>query len=327
MKTYKRVSGNYFLVISIILLTLASCRQKQQPISIAEESKTVDYPVSIISNEIFTDLSDKDSLYPVSVDFLRDFRVLFDRYQGTSPTIRTDFPIKWGVLCIERLPEGKELWMLQSESREWIYLVTVAGSGSQRILDILPVAVNIAVQDNEILETEIWTTTREVDGTFIVEKNYEWVKSLKDVAREDLINNPEEFNKKKSVTDQYKINEMGRFDLIQVETVPNYKAIFFFYKNNNKPDEWDETMEILQPFCEENNIYFDEIYSNFHEGYVRDFKLNDITLIDISPYVVDIESGMVLVQNNVEPKTISFGSVERLKIEIKRYFKLMNLPS
>ena len=69
MKTYKRVSGNYFLVISIILLTLASCKQKQQPISIAEESKTVEYLVLTIPNEISTDLSDKDSLYPISVDF------------------------------------------------------------------------------------------------------------------------------------------------------------------------------------------------------------------------------------------------------------------
>lgn len=326
MKMQKKISKNYFWVISIILVFFISCKHKPQ-VATVEEATPLEYPVSTIPNRICTELSDQDTLYPISPDFLRDFRVLFDRYQGTRLTIRTDFPTKWGVRCIERLSEGKELWMLQAESREWIYLVTVAGSGSQRIVDILPVAVNIAIQDNEVLETEIWTTTREVDGTFIVEKNYEWTKSLKDVDKETILNNPEEFNKKKSGTDQYIINEMGRFDLIQVDTVPNYKAVFFFYKENNKPDSWDDTMEIVQSFCEENNIYFDEIYSNFQEAFIRDFKLNDITPINLLPYVVETESGMVMLQNHTEPKTITFGSVERLKIEIKRYFKLMNLPS
>ena len=63
--------------------------------------------------------------------------------------------------CKERLPEGRELWLLQSQSREWMYLVITSGFGTQRILDLLPVSVNVAIQKQDVLETELWNTYRQ----------------------------------------------------------------------------------------------------------------------------------------------------------------------
>ena len=173
-----------FFLIAVMTILLVSCKRQAKIEAEEETSVVVEYPVALIPEEIKTNLSDKDSLYPVLEDFLRDFMILFDRYQGAQVTVRMDFPTDWGVRCIERLPEGKELWMLQSKSREWIYLVTTSGSGTQRILDILPVAVNIAVQNQDILETELWITKREQDGSFTIEKTYEWVKSVGNATKE-----------------------------------------------------------------------------------------------------------------------------------------------
>ena len=117
---------------------------------------------------------------------------------------------------------------------------------------------------------------------------------------------------------------MGRFDFIEAETIPDFQAVFFYFHQDQKPENWDEVMEIVQSFCEERNIYFDEKYNNFQDAYIRDFKLNDIIPVDISPYTEDFSAGMVMMQNGKEPKNVNFGSEERMKIEIKRYFKLMN---
>lgn len=313
-----------FFLIAVMTILLVSCKRQAKIEAEEETSVVVEYPVALIPEEIKTNLSDKDSLYPVLEDFLRDFMILFDRYQGAQVTVRMDFPTDWGVRCIERLPEGKELWMLQSKSREWIYLVTTSGSGTQRILDILPVAVNIAVQNQDILETELWITKREQDGSFTIEKTYEWVKSVGNATKEEIATNPDDFGKKKYIADKYTLNEMGRFDFIEAETIPDFQAVFFYFHQDQKPEDWDEVMEIVQSFCEEKNIYFDEKYNNFQDAYIRDFKLNDIIPVDISPYTEDFSAGMVMMQNGKEPKNVNFGSEERMKIEIKRYFKLMN---
>ncbi len=309
-----------------LILCLFSCkRNKDVNIEVEPESEPVEYPVSIIPDNIATNVSDKQVLYPVSEDFLRDFMLLANRYEGTQVMTQTSFPTEWGVVMIERLLEGKELWMLQSESREWIYLVVTSGLGTQRILDILPVAVNLAVQDNDILETEIWTTKRDADGSFLVEKTYEWIKSVPDDAtKEEFALTPEMYKKENYVTDKYVLDDMGRFQFVEQEQIPDYKAIIFYYDKQNKPETWDEFMPMLQSFCEEKGIYFDEIYSGFDNVTIRDFKMNDITTVDITPYLGASEAGMVMLKKDENPRNVSFGSEERMKIEIRRYFKLLN---
>lgn len=310
-----------------LLLCASSCRRNQQTTTevIEQEVEIIEYPVSIIPNEITTNLSDKHVLYPVSEDFLREFLILANRYDGAQIMTQTSFPSEWGVVMIERLMEGKELWLLQSESREWIYLVVTSGLGTQRILDILPVAVNLAVQDKDILETEIWTTKRDIDGSFIVEKTYEWIKSVPDDAtQEEYAMAPEMYKKENYVIDKYSLNDMGRFKFIEQEQIPDYQAIIFYYDKENKPENWDEYIPILQSFCEEKGIYFDEIYSGFENVTIRDYKLNDIITIDITPYLGASEAGMVMLKKDENPRNVSFGSEERMKIEIRRYFKLLN---
>ena len=316
-----------FLCVGIFLISCVfSCkRNKEVNTEVEEEIEQVDYPISIIPDAISTDLSDKHVLYPVTEDFLREFTILANRYEGTQVMTQTPFPAEWGVVMIERLLEGKELWMLQSESREWIYLVVTSGLGTQRILDILPVAVNLAVQDNDILETEIWTTKRDAEGSFIVEKNYEWIKSVPDDAtKEEFALTPEMFKRSNYVTDKYVLDDMGRFQFVEQEQIPDYKAIIFYYDKQNKPETWDEFMPMLQSFCEEKGIYFDEIYSGFENVTIRDYKMNDITTVDITPYLGASEAGMVMLKKDENPRNVSFGSEERMKIEIRRYFKLLN---
>ena len=159
-----------FILALICPFILFGCKHKTQENT---EENNYDYPITIISDTLKTDVSDQTELFPLSEDFMESFLEKHDDFQGYKITAKIPFPEEWGLQCVERLPEGKELWLLQSQSREWMYLVITSGFGTQRILDLMPVALNLANEANDVLETEEWSTIRNSDGSFAVSKNYE----------------------------------------------------------------------------------------------------------------------------------------------------------
>lgn len=315
-----------FLAGILFILLPFSCKQKktEQPVTTPTTSAIPEYPVSIIPSTITTSLSDQGYLYPLDEDFTEDFLKQVKNYQGEQVKSDIEIPADWGLICVEHLPEGRELWMIQSQNREWIYLVMTSGMGTQRIFDLIPVAVNLAVQNQDILETEVWTTQREADGAFVVEKKYEWIRSIADVTKTDIAANPEAYQKETHTIDKYYINEMSRFDYEPAKNEADYDAIVFYYNEEDKPEEWDDYISMLQSYCEEKNIFYEEVYTNYNSVRIRDYKMNDITELDITPYIGISGSGMIMFKSGVEPKEINFGNHERMKVEIKRYFKLLN---
>ena len=183
--------------ILFIPLFIASCNHTKQTQSVIEQVEPVTYPVGYIAQSINTDLNDKSELFPLQDEFLENFLQVFTKYEGLKPIMATEFPNEWGVMLVERLPEGRELYQIQSLNREWIYLVITSGFGTQRILDLLPVAIDLADQKQDVLETEIWKTEREVDGIFSVTKSYEWKRSLEEVTQKEYEADKESGKKKK----------------------------------------------------------------------------------------------------------------------------------
>lgn len=307
----------FFMLFCPILLF--SCRHKQQE----TPEETIEYPVSIIADTLRADLSDKTELYPLSEEFLESFLEKAHDYQGHKIMAKVDLPQEWGIRCVERLPEGKELWLVQSQSREWLYLVITSGFGTQRILDLIPAAVNVANESNDVLETEEWNTLRMPDGSFLVNKNYEWVRSVSKATRQQVMDNPEKYHRESHVVEEYIINDMGRFELVEItDSIPNYNAVIFFYNRNEKPDAWDDCVERLQSFCEENNILYEEVYQNYNQVLIQNYDFSFSVTADITPYVGNVLCGMVLMKKDEEPKTIPFGSYEYMQMSIRRYFKI-----
>lgn len=314
-------------IVTIICLCLAvifsSCRPKSQQESEYNSNDPMTYATSIIADTILADIRDQSELYPVSDDFVEDFLERVSEYEGKHITIATKLPVEWGIACVERLPEGRELWLLRSMDREWAYLVITSGFGTQRILDMVPVAVNLALQDKDVLETEVWETYRDSDGSFIVHKNYEWIKNLDTNATQSDIS---EYQRHSYFVDRYAINDLCRFECTAVnDSVPEYSAVVFFYKENVKPEEWDNVIEMLQAFCEDRNVYYEEVKTGFADVSVHDFTLNEVTHVDMMPYIQDLPAGMVMFKKGETPKAVRFGSFERMQIEIKRYFKMLSL--
>lgn len=311
----------YIIAICLAVL-LTNCHSKgNDQISDGEES--VIYPMEVIRDTLTANVHDQKTLYPLQENVLETFLEKAGDFQGKKWTAKVDFPKEWGVECVERLPEGRELWLLQSENREWRYLITTSGFGTQRILDVLPVAINIANQQNENLETEKWQTVRLADGQFRTTKEYEWIHSVSKATKQDFIRDPEKYHRKARTVEQFFINDDGRFEMSEiVDTLPDYNAVVFFFNPHEKPEMWDETIPMLQSFCEENGILFEEVSGNYNRVTVRDFELTFAMETDITPYIDGTTNGMVMMRKNETPKTINFGSFEYMQMELRRYFKL-----
>ena len=310
------------LIASTILL--CGCHSKQK--ANVEDEELYNYPVSIIADTLMTSISDQATLQPISEDFLDRFLDKAQNYLGTKVKAIVEFPTEWGVQCVERLPEGREIWLMQSQSREWMYIVITSGYGTQRILDLMPISVNLAQQSKEILETEKWIAYRQADGnTFTINKEYEWTKSLSSATKKDFLEDPEKYHRKYNITEQFVINADGRFEMVPiVDSLPGYDAVIFFYNRNDKPEMWDEYVPRLQAFCEENNILYEEVYQNFQKVTVHDFEMTSKFDFDITPYLEGVSCGMVMMKKGEQPKAINFGSFDYMQMSVRRYFKISN---
>jgi hypothetical protein len=311
------------LFIFIMLLFFVSCNSPRQSQPVVETQTSVEYPVGYIAQSLSTDLYDTTELYALKEEFLDNFMRMHAQYSGTQVIMSFEFPEKWGIALVERLPEGRELYQIQSQNREWIYLVITSGYGTQRILDLLPVAVNLANQTENMLETEIWTTERELDGTFTVTKKYEWKRSLEKISQKEYEANPRDYFHTQTITDKYCINNSYHFEKINTEEEINYSAVIFYYKDE-KPEEYEEVVPMLHAFCEDYEILFATVNCNFNQLELYDYKLNFITVLDLTPYI-DFQEGFIFLKNGASAKTVPFGSYERLKIEVKRYFKIVEV--
>lgn len=314
-------------IITLFCLCLAlvftACPLKKHGDEEIVVEEQIPYSITAITDTILADVYDQTELYSVSEDFLEDFLEKINEYEGKHLTIASKVPSEWGIACAERLPEGRELWLMRSQDREWAYLVIISGYGTQHILDMVPVAVNLSLQEKDIYEREIWESYRESDGSFVVHKNYEWNKNLDTNATQNDIN---EYQRHTYFVDRYTINNLCRFECTAVnDTVQEYSAVVFFYNDNLKPEEWDETVEMLQAFCEDRNVFYEEVTAGFADVAIHDFTLNEVLRVDMQPYIQGLPAGMVLFKKGETPKAVRFGSFERMQIEIKRYFKMLSL--
>ncbi len=313
----------YLLTILSLCLLLCGCKMRSN--QNGEEDKNYDYPVTVIKDTISINVLDKTELYPMSEEFMESFMEKAGTYEGHHITAKVGLPEEWGVRCVERLPDGRELWLIQSQSREWMFLAVTSGYGTQRIVDMLPIALDVSNQNGDVLETEKWITYRQPDGAFLISKEYEWTRSLTKATKQAYKENPDNFHRQTSFLDKYYVNDSGHFEYSEVvDSIPEYSAVVFFYNRNIKPDRWDDNVPQLQAFCEENNIYYEEVYNHYDNVEIRDFLLNPIINTDINPIIGNMESGMVMMKKGQTPKSVNFGGFEYMQMEIRRYFKISN---
>lgn len=309
-------SGCFWLSVGFLVAFFASCgssKEKQvvQPVDISQ------YPYITISDEYSMD--NEYALYDLTEDFIKNLILGGDNYDGTQVTMHATLPEEWGLIGIERMPQGRELWLVQSKNREWTYLVITSGSGTQRILDAVPIGLDLAKEDSNTLEREEWNWHRDEDGAFVVDKYYEWKKSIAHATTIEV----DDYVRTDFAQDKYVVNDMGRFDCYpqNVDDTLQYRVVVMYCGRQTHAEDWEEKTEYIEAFCEDQNLCFCCVRDNFSKVPVKDYLSNDILTLDITKEITADSVGMILYENGKPPKHVNFRGVEYLQMEIQKYFK------
>ncbi len=300
-------TSRFLLVMAALACCLFACAPK---ISEEKEEVVEEYPRIVIDSL----LGENPKLYELSEDFIEDFLQKFGNYEGTKMIMNVELPREWGLVGWEQLPEGQELWLVQSLSREWTCLVVTSGSSTQRIKDILPIGLDLATGGNDYNQRELWTWKREDDG-FVVDKFYELKKDIRDT----LLN-----NESSHVVDKYLVNESGYFEWVPVscEETPSYRAVVAYCDCLETPENWEDLLMEIEPFCEENNLYFKSATCNFRHVTIEDYKMNNVVTKDLSSYIHEGAAGFILFSQDSEPITVAPASSDYIMMTINKYFKI-----
>lgn len=309
MKYNRSVSILFMMVFSILLLS--SCKDRSmQP---AGPSKAdAECPVSTIPTD-FADLDPSAKTYDLPDGFFNEFFKYAFQYEGTKVTIPAQLPKEWKLLYREPLPASQELWLVQSEDKDWTYLLVTAG---QHVRDAVPVALDLA-STGALIESEVWSWHRDEDGAFLVSKLYEKRPDARDTTQRQ---------RRIEALDRYVVSESGQFKCTPQSLVEGnpYQVVILFNKASERPDTWFDVMNAIAPYCEENNFYFVTVASaneDLHHVVVEDYQLNYVTTVDIAQLVGNTEQGLILMQNGVEPRVENYSDNERyLQMKIRNYF-------
>ena len=304
------------MAIGLLLVVFAGCGSKKGTPAV-QSQQSVQYPVITITDDY--SMENEFPLYELSEEFVKNLILGGDNFDGTQVTMHVTLPSEWGVIGIERMPQGRELWLVQSKNREWTYLVITSGSGTQRILDAVPIGLDLAREDSNTLEREEWTWHRDDDGAFIVDKYYEWKKSIANATTIEA----NDYARTDFAQDKYVVNDMGRFDCYpqDVADTLQYRVVVLYKGKQTVAEDWNEKAEYIEAFCEDQKIYYSCVTNNFNRVAVTDYLSNDILTLDITPEISADSVGMILYENGKPPKHVKFRGVEYLQMEIQKYFK------
>lgn len=298
-----------FLVLTL-LTAFTSCRKKievQQPVT-----QKVEFPRIMITDSL---LSTQMPLYELSEDFINSFLQKADNFDGTKVVMNIQKPKEWGLVGWEQLPGNNELWLIQSKDREWTYLAITSGAATQRIKDVVPIGLDIATGGNDYNEREVWGCRRDDDGGFIVDKFYELKCDVRDSLQQD---------KTSHALEKYIIGSMGMFECIPQTLTDSLQCnVVIAYKwPEQEVENWEDVLMEIEPFCEENNIYFASATQGFTAVKVTDYEMNPIATLDLLPLMQSNEAGLILLNNNTSPQHLNFAKADYLKMKISKCFKI-----
>jgi hypothetical protein len=304
-------SAKTLIVVIFSTLLLLGCKDKPVQ-SVVSQKRPAECPISTIPTD-FSDLEASAKTYPLPDGFFNEFIKYANQYEGTQITIPAQLPQEWSLLYREPLPASQELWLVQSNDKDWIYLLVTAG---QHVRDAVPVAVDLA-STGAIIESEVWTWHRDEDESFIVTKHYEKRPDARDTTQQQ---------RNTIAVDRYVVSESGQFQCIPQQQCEGtlYQAVIFFNMSSEKPDTWYDVESVIVPYCEENNYFFVMVSpstADFHNVAIQDYQGNLVDSVDISQWIENEECGIILIQNGVEPRVESYSDNGKfLQMKIRNYF-------
>lgn len=309
---------NILLWYFIGIFCIFSCHQKTQPQQ--EEPVIISYPKVDMPRNFSTKNYTSDSVFTLPENIFIPSH-LFQKTNCLNSKLLTQAVKQWSVLKQLNYSEKYKIWLLLSDRKDACLLLTLTENDD--VIDCLPIALNLCIQNNDIIEQEKWVSEFTDSGTFIISKDYEYSKSINDIGDEYYQTHQEEFSKTQSQKDKFHLEEDGHFSYIEVSEDENYNAIIFFNDQINYYNKWYPLMEEIQTYCEEKNIYMIEAYHDFKKVPIYNYVLDTLDIISIQKNVDKYHLGILLSSRGKPCRYIDINTdISVILKDIEHYFKI-----
>jgi len=303
----------FFYIVLFFFLSCSNNKDEGNDIQNIEEQS---FPCTIECNNT---ISDSVNLLPVGV--ANQLFKHIKKFEGTQFNILTKMPDTWGIEC--KLPSFSpnfELWIVSNTGESFIKLLAiVTAAENPTIIQALPIAYNVAVEEANYIESEYWSA--DIDNTYnvIVAKKYERLYSI----TEQNIENKSISTTKK---DSYKIELDGKISYQKPETFDaDYNAIIQFADTSvigSLNEDWVLNSMEVQEKIESLNILFITVTSYFDKVEIKNYYGETVDIVDISNFINKHNMGYLALKKGEKTLFIPYSTAERCLQKAEEYFKV-----
>jgi len=244
-----------------------------------------------------------------------------NQFDGGQFNILTKMPENWAVECkLTPFSPDFDIWIVSNTGESFIkLLVTLTTDETPIVIQALPLAYNIAIEETNYIESEFWTA--EIDNSYqiIVAKRYERLYSIVDDSTE---------NKSNTILqkDSYFIELDGKISYQNPETFDmDYMAIVQFADTSiigDLDENWVLYSIDIQANIESLNIFFVCVTSDFEKVEIKNYYGEVVDIVDISNFINKHNMGYLALKKGEKTLFIPYGTPEICLQKAANYFKM-----
>ena len=260
---------------------------------------------------------DSVNLLPLSIE--NQLFKHIKKFEGTPFNISVKMPENWVIEC--KLPAFSpdfEILILSNEGEAYVKILA-AITPDDKVIQALPVAYNVAMEEKNYIESEYWSA--EIDETYniIVTKKHERLYSITEQSAE---------NKSVSTTikDSYKIELNGKISYQKPETFDlDYNAIIQFADTSvigQLNEDWILNSIEVQEKIESLNILFITATAHFERVEIKNYYGETVDIVDITNFINKHNMGYLALKKGEKPLFIPYSTAEKCLQKAEGYFKM-----
>jgi len=303
----------------LLLLSLHSCFNRQKTEDYSLEINELALPCSIKCNNT---VSDTANILPA--EFVNKLSRLINKFEGEQFHILMKTPETWAVeYKLPSLSPDFEIWIISNTGEAGMKLLaTVSIAETPALIQVLPVAYNIAIEKTNYIESEFWSA--EIDNSYniTVTKKYERLYSITEENAED---NSISITK----SDHYTIEQNGKISYQQPEIFDfdiDYNAIVQFADTASirgvLNSDWLQNEMDIQEQIEPLNILFVTATANFNKVEIKNYHGETVDIVDISNFTDKYNMGYLALKKGEKPLFIPYASADKCLQKAEGYFNI-----
>ena len=268
-------------------------------------------------------ISDSNQILPMEI--ANQLYKHIKKFEGEQFNILTKTPDTWAVECkLTPFSPDFDIWVVSNMGESFIkLLVTLTSDETPTVIQALPIAYNIAIEEVNYIESEFWSADVDNSYNIIVNKKYERLYSITDDSTENRSNTV-------SKKDNYIIELNGKIAYQKPQTFDmDYLAIVQFADTSvigTLNEDWILYSIDIQEKIEALNIFFVTVTSDFDKVEIKNYHGETIDIVDISSFINKHNMGYLALKKGEKTLFVPYTTPEICLQKAANYFQ-MNILS